>query len=107
MSGATTPRGGAGAVNRSGGIRGPAPVVFPWHCRGDSWSEQSRFEAFVELEAHTGINFTREGLLEPFEIADDVTVPPGTYDNTEAQIVFYTNQGAAVAFTAPGFQAAA
>ncbi len=51
-------------------------------------------------EVHTGINFTREGLLEPFEIADGVTVPTGTYDNTEAQIVFYTNQGAPVAFSA-------
>ena len=51
-------------------------------------------------EVHTGINFTREGLLEPFELVEDVTIPPGTYDNTEAQIVFYTNQGAPVAFSA-------
>ena len=50
-------------------------------------------------EVHTGINFTREGLEDPFDIAEDVTVPPGTYDNTEAQIVFYTNRGAPVAFT--------
>jgi hypothetical protein len=49
-------------------------------------------------EVHTGINFTREGLTEPFEIFEDVIIPEGTYDNTEAQIVFYTNRGAPVAF---------
>jgi len=49
-------------------------------------------------EVHTGINFTREGLHEPFEIFDGIFVPAGTYDNTEAQIIFYTNQGAPAAF---------
>jgi hypothetical protein len=47
-------------------------------------------------EVHTGINFSREGLKEPFEISDGVTVPTGTYDNSEAAIVFYTNRGAPV-----------
>ena len=36
--------------------------------------------------------------MEPFEISEGVIVPPGTYDNTEAQIVFYTNRGAPVSF---------
>jgi hypothetical protein len=45
-------------------------------------------------ELHTGINFTTEGVLEPFEIYPGVFVPPGTYDHTEAQIVGMTNQGA-------------
>jgi hypothetical protein len=36
--------------------------------------------AFFQLPA---LNFTREGLKEPFEIADDIIVPPGTYDNFE------------------------
>ncbi len=49
-------------------------------------------------ELHTGINFTREGVKEPFEIYPDIYVSPGTYDNAEAQIVFYTNRGAPVAF---------
>jgi hypothetical protein len=49
-------------------------------------------------ELHTGINFTREGVKEAFEIYPDIWVSPGTYDNAEAQIVFYTNQGAPVAF---------
>jgi hypothetical protein len=49
-------------------------------------------------ELHTGINFTTEGLKESFEIFPDVVVQPGTYDNTEAQIIFFTNQGAPVSF---------
>ena len=49
-------------------------------------------------EVHTGVNFTREGLTEPFEIFEGIVVPPGTYDNTEAQIIFFTNRGAPVVF---------
>ena len=44
-------------------------------------------------EVHTGINFTREGVRETFEIVDSVFVRPDTYDHTEAQIVFNTDQG--------------
>ena len=45
------------------------------------------------LEIHTGINFTTEGVTQPFTISrrNDVTVPAGTYDHREAQIVFMTN----------------
>ncbi len=43
-------------------------------------------------EVHTGINFTREGVLEPFEIFPDVQVPKGTYDHKEGQIVANTNE---------------
>jgi hypothetical protein len=45
-------------------------------------------------EFHTGMNITREGLLDPFRIYPGVVVPPGTYDHVEAQLVFLTNQGA-------------
>ena len=45
------------------------------------------------LEIHTGINLTREGVREAFEIHDGVVVPPGGYDHEEAQLVFQTNQG--------------
>jgi hypothetical protein len=45
-------------------------------------------------EFHTGMNMTREGLKEPFMIYPGVVVPTGTYDHTEAQLVFMTNQGA-------------
>ncbi len=50
------------------------------------------------FEIHTGINFTREGLLEPFEISEGVMVPPGTYDHSEAALVLITNQGAPLSF---------
>ncbi len=43
------------------------------------------------FEIHTGINFTTEGVVTPFEISKGVIVPAGTYKNEEAQIVFITN----------------
>lgn len=46
------------------------------------------------MEVHTGVNFTQEGVKEPFEIVDGVTVPAGEYRHEEAQLVFWTNQGA-------------
>ncbi len=49
-------------------------------------------------EIHTGVNLTREGVKEPFEIADGVVVPAGTYDHGEGQIVFFTNRGAPAGF---------
>jgi hypothetical protein len=58
-------------------------------------------------ELHTGVNVTREGLRQPFEIYPGIVVPPGTYDNAEAQIVGITNQGSPVSLelrvTAGGF----
>lgn len=42
-------------------------------------------------EIHTGINFTREGVREAFDIADDVMVPTGTYDHAEAMLVGFTD----------------
>ena len=47
--------------------------------------------AFFQLPA---INFTREGLKAPFEIATGVVVPAGTYDNIEWGFQFNTNRGA-------------
>ncbi len=49
-------------------------------------------------EIHTGVNFTHEGVKAPFEIIRGVTVPAGEYDNEEAQLVFFTNQGAPLSF---------
>lgn len=43
------------------------------------------------LEIHTGINFTTEGVVKPFEISDDIVVPDATYNHKEAQIVLITN----------------
>jgi hypothetical protein len=49
-------------------------------------------------EVHTGINFTHEGVLTPFEIHPGVVVPPGTYRHSEAMLYGTTNQGAPVSF---------
>lgn len=58
-------------------------------------------------EFHTGVNLTREGLVDPFTIFPGVIVPPGTYDHAETQLVFFTNRGAPVStninLTAGGF----
>ncbi|MBO6576380.1 MAG: carbohydrate binding family 9 domain-containing protein [Rhodothermales bacterium] len=43
-------------------------------------------------EVHTGINFTREGVRQAFEIQDGFVVPPDTYDHREAMIIAWTDQ---------------
>lgn len=48
-------------------------------------------------EVHTGINFTREGVAVPFQIAG-VRVPAGTYDHRELQLIGLMNEGAPVVF---------
>ena len=42
------------------------------------------------------MNVTREGVVLPFDIYPGVTVPPGEYENAEAQLVLQSNQGAPV-----------
>lgn len=54
----------------------------------------NHWEFDSSAEIHTGMNLTREGVVEPFEISPGIIVPPGTYDHTEAQIVAFTNRGA-------------
>ncbi|MEX0707997.1 MAG: DUF5916 domain-containing protein [Woeseia sp.] len=78
-----------------------------------SWTGFWDFEGFQEtgfihvdshwewpsgLELHTGMNFTKSGVKEPFEIVDGVTVQPGTYDHEEVQLVFFTNQSLPLSF---------
>ncbi|MDZ4716818.1 MAG: DUF5916 domain-containing protein [Cytophagales bacterium] len=43
------------------------------------------------LEIHTGINYTTEGVVKPFEISKGIIVNAGTYEHQEAQIVLMTN----------------
>lgn len=47
-------------------------------------------------EIHTGMNLSREGVFEPFEIFPSVIILPGTYDHKEAQIAGNTNRGAPI-----------
>ena len=46
------------------------------------------------MEFHTGFNVFRDGVKEPFDIIDGVTIQPGTYDETEVALLFKTNQSA-------------
>lgn len=48
------------------------------------------------MEIHTGVNFTTEGLSDPFEISEGIFVAPGTYKHAEGQLVFSTNQSKAI-----------
>jgi hypothetical protein len=48
-------------------------------------------------EVHTGVNFTREGVLQPFTISG-VPIPTGTYDHREIQIVGYTPRSKALTY---------
>ena len=49
-------------------------------------------------EIHTGMNITREGVFEPFEIFPGVVVPPGKYDHQEVQLAGNTNLAAPIVF---------
>jgi hypothetical protein len=49
-------------------------------------------------EIHTGINLSRAGVKEAFDIVDGVTIQPGTYEHAEVAIVFHTNQAAPLSF---------
>ena len=63
----------------------------------------NHFEWKSSYEVHTGVNFTREGVVWPFEIYPGVEVPAGMYDNVEAQIVGITNQGAPMSLRVTAF----
>ena len=58
----------------------------------------SHWEWQNSSEIHTGVNFTQEGVKEPFEIVDGVTVPAGEYEHSESQLVYQTDQGAPLSF---------
>jgi hypothetical protein len=52
----------------------------------------SHWEFQSGTEIHTGYNFTHEGVKDPFEIVDGVIVPPGSYDESELQLVYTGDQ---------------
>ena len=60
------------------------------------WHVDNHWQFKNSYEVHTGVNFTEEGVREPFEIFPGVSVPRGSYKHREAQLVFITNQGAPV-----------
>jgi hypothetical protein len=60
------------------------------------WHIDSHWQFRNSAEIHTGVNITEEGVRTPFEIYPGIFVPPGSYEEAEAQLVFMTNQGAPV-----------
>ncbi len=51
------------------------------------------------LEIHTGINFTTEGVVDPFEISENIFVPLGVYKHVEGQLIFMTNKSKPISFS--------
>ena len=49
-------------------------------------------------QVDTGMNYLKDGLQDPFEIVDGVTVAAGTYSGFETAFAFHTNRGAPVSF---------
>ena len=58
----------------------------------------THWEFKTSSEFHTGYNFTRAGVLTPFEIVPNVVVPAGTYDHGEVALVYFTNQSKPLSF---------
>jgi len=51
------------------------------------------------MELHPAWNWVREGLQAPFEIAEGIVVPAGTYSGWGPAFVFNTDESAPVSFT--------
>jgi hypothetical protein len=60
------------------------------------WHIDNHWQFKNSYEFHTGVNLTEEGVRTAFEIFPGVWVPPGSYPHKEAQLIFFTNQGAPV-----------
>ncbi len=75
-------------------------VSYQGYWKPDGFQESGRvhidnhFEWRGGAQVHTGVNFTHEGVIDPFEISPGIIVPAGSYDNAEALIFAQTNQGA-------------
>ncbi|MDX1405141.1 MAG: DUF5916 domain-containing protein [Woeseiaceae bacterium] len=52
----------------------------------------SHWEFETGSEIHTGYNVTTEGVKTPFDIIPGVTIPAGTYDHGELQLVYQGDQ---------------
>jgi hypothetical protein len=59
----------------------------------------SHWEFKSSNEIHTGMNFKKEGVIDPFEIVDGVFIPAGTYDESEVQIIGFTDQSKPLSFS--------
>jgi hypothetical protein len=71
-------------------------VGFDDFLESSHWHIDNHWQLKNSSEFHTGVNFTEEGVRRPFEIFPGVWVPAGSYAHKEAQLVFFTNQGAPI-----------
>ncbi len=80
-------------------------ISYTGHWKPDGFQESgflhidNHFEFRTGTEVHTGVNFTKDGVIDAFEIVDGVTVQPGTYDHAEVQIIYFTNQSKPLSFS--------
>jgi hypothetical protein len=49
-------------------------------------------------ELHPAINFTRSGVIEPFEIVEDVVIQPGTYNHKELSVGYFSDESKPLTF---------
>ncbi len=82
-------------------IREFRPHAVVRHFYDFDWFLETRYihiDNAIEFEngsfLSTALNLHREGLKEPFAIAEDVVIPPATYDFVETTIRFNTNESA-------------
>ena len=56
------------------------------------WHIDNHLQFRSGYEIHTGVNLTKEGLTEDFDIypSENITVPASTYDHVEGQLYFTT-----------------
>jgi hypothetical protein len=79
-------------------------VSYTGHWKFDGFQESGflhtdiHWEYQTGTEIHTGINFTRAGVIDPFEIIEGVIIPADTYDHEELQLVYFTDQSQPVSF---------
>ena len=52
----------------------------------------SHWEYKSGAEIHTGVNLTRAGVIDSFEIIDGVIVQPGTYDHSEVVLAYFGDE---------------
>lgn len=50
-------------------------------------------------EFHTAVNFTRSGVIDAFEIVDDVWIQPGTYEHEELSLRYWSDESKPLSFS--------
>jgi hypothetical protein len=58
----------------------------------------SHWEYKSGAEIHTGVNLTRAGVIDSFEIIDGVVIQPGTYDHAEVVLAYFGDESKPLSF---------